>query len=172
MAKSPRIALPKTWPTRVKSAMLHVISLAQFAHRMNPTSMHRPRSATVSCSCDPIAIFTASRPSILPHPHATLSPAIPLRRWGEGILESVPREDATPTRSHPGPRTRRRVSAVRGRAAIVVSGCFPRYRNVAPVTLRLLLSATRLPRAEAVHRRRVDHRLQGPHRRQRPGRWH
>ena len=29
--KAPRIPLPKSWPTRVKSAMLHVISLAQFA---------------------------------------------------------------------------------------------------------------------------------------------
>ena len=31
MANSPRIPLPKGWPTRVKSAMLHVISLAQYA---------------------------------------------------------------------------------------------------------------------------------------------
>jgi hypothetical protein len=31
MPESPRISLPKWWPTRVKSAMLHVISLAQFS---------------------------------------------------------------------------------------------------------------------------------------------
>ena len=31
MPESPRISLPKLWPTRVKSAMLHVISLAQFS---------------------------------------------------------------------------------------------------------------------------------------------
>ncbi len=31
MANLPRIPLPKGWPTRVKSAMLHVISLAQYA---------------------------------------------------------------------------------------------------------------------------------------------
>jgi len=31
MSQSPRIPLPKGWPTRVKSAMLHVISLAQDA---------------------------------------------------------------------------------------------------------------------------------------------
>ena len=31
MPESPRISLPKFWPTRVKSAMLHVISLAQFS---------------------------------------------------------------------------------------------------------------------------------------------
>ncbi len=31
MSKLPRIPLPKGWPTRVKSAMLHVISLAQYA---------------------------------------------------------------------------------------------------------------------------------------------
>ncbi len=31
MPESPRISLPKLWPTRVKSAMLYVISLAQFS---------------------------------------------------------------------------------------------------------------------------------------------
>ena len=31
MPESPRISLPKLWSTRVKSAMLHVISLAQFS---------------------------------------------------------------------------------------------------------------------------------------------
>ena len=31
MPESPRIPLPKKWSTRVKSAMLHVISLAQFS---------------------------------------------------------------------------------------------------------------------------------------------
>ena len=31
MLESPRIPLPKKWPTRVKSAMLQVISLAQFS---------------------------------------------------------------------------------------------------------------------------------------------
>ena len=29
--KAPRIQLPKSWTSRVRSAMLHVISLAQFA---------------------------------------------------------------------------------------------------------------------------------------------
>jgi hypothetical protein len=29
MAKIPKIVLPKNWPARVKSAMLHIISLAQ-----------------------------------------------------------------------------------------------------------------------------------------------
>jgi len=31
MANLPRIPLPKGWPTQIKSAMLHVISLAQFS---------------------------------------------------------------------------------------------------------------------------------------------
>ncbi len=31
MPESPRISLPKLWPTRAKSAMLQVISLAQFS---------------------------------------------------------------------------------------------------------------------------------------------
>ncbi len=31
MPQAPRISLPKVWPTRVKSAMLYVISLAQFS---------------------------------------------------------------------------------------------------------------------------------------------
>jgi hypothetical protein len=29
MAKTPKIPLPKNWPEHVKSAMLHIISLAQ-----------------------------------------------------------------------------------------------------------------------------------------------
>ncbi len=31
MAKSPKLSLPKSWSTHVKSAMLHVISMAQYA---------------------------------------------------------------------------------------------------------------------------------------------
>ena len=31
MTNLPRIPLPKGWPTQIKSAMLHVISLAQFS---------------------------------------------------------------------------------------------------------------------------------------------
>ena len=86
MAKSPKLSLPKSWSTHVKSAMLHVISMAQYATaytrgwaadsanaRVRLKARVEQLEQELACLREEVRIKDARMSSITPHkrPHYT-----------------------------------------------------------------------------------------------------
>jgi hypothetical protein len=80
MAKSPKISLPKSWSAHVKSAMLHVSSLAQYATactggwasdsanaRVRLTARAERLEQEVACLREEMRIKDARMASMTPH---------------------------------------------------------------------------------------------------------
>ena len=88
MAQKPKIPLPKSWPTHVKSALLHVISLAKYAMAYtrgwaanSPNTRVRLKARVgqleqrIACLREEMRIKDARMNSIAPHKRPHYAPA-------------------------------------------------------------------------------------------------